>query len=151
MSIETEISLCVTIVLGIGAMCQSWRYNRDTDKVSKDIKYMLVEQFRLLNEIKGNIQILSKNPKTIRLSKDEIALHKLCKFNKKDVPKIMDKIEHLSIKRRFINNIGEFLESEDINCKHNFIGEAASDGQVNIEELYAILLEYNVLLSIIKH
>ena len=63
----------------------------------------------------------------------------------------MDKINHLSIKSRFLKDIEAFLKSNDTECRHNFWGKAESDEEINIEELYAILLEYNVMLSIIYH
>lgn len=147
----SRVSLWVTIILGGYAIIQSWMYNRDSEKISKDIKYMLVEQIKLLNETQRDIRTAAKKPETLDLGKDEIELHKLCKFRKRDIDRIMDKINHLSIKSRFLKDIEAFLKSNDTECRHNFWGKAESDEEINIEELYAILLEYNVMLSIIYH
>ena len=32
------ISLIITIVLGLGAVIQSWKYNKDSEKISNDTK-----------------------------------------------------------------------------------------------------------------
>lgn len=148
MDILSIISLAVTIILGGYAVHQSWKYNKDTEKIFSDIKYMLVQQTRLLNELEKGVSIVSKKVMVMDLSKDEIELHKLCVFNKNDIPQIMDAIKHLSIKNQFLKKIESFLNSDDTTCRHNFRGKADCDEEVSIEELYAILLEYNVLMSI---
>lgn len=55
------ISLIITIILGGGAMYQSWRYNKDTGKIAADTKYMLVRQITLINdmckELKKNVPL----------------------------------------------------------------------------------------------
>lgn len=41
-NILSLISFIVTVILGSGAIYQSWRYNKDAEKISSDTKYMLV-------------------------------------------------------------------------------------------------------------
>lgn len=68
------ISFIVTVILGGGAIYQSWRYNKDAEKISSDTKYMLVNQIRLLNEMEKKLRKEDENG-VIDMSKDELRLH----------------------------------------------------------------------------
>ena len=60
----------------------------------------------------------------------------------------MGYINQLAIKKRFKEEIEKFLKSTEVDFKCNFFGEAQSNGDVNIAELYEILLKYNVIMII---
>ena len=117
----------------------------------RDTSFMIVQQISLLNELKKNIVTYKRKPNVLNLSKDGIRLHKLYGFKKRDIPSIMENINHLVIKGRFKQEIKTFLNSKDVDYKCNFWGEAQSDGEVNITELYEILLRYNVIMIIDYH
>lgn len=142
------VSLIVTIILGGGAMIQSWRYNELSNKIVKDMKLMIVQQIKLTNELNKRLCEQGREQNIIDMSKDGIRLHKLATFKKKDIDKIMEQLNHLAIKRNFLEKIEEFLKGDEDSCKYNFRGKAKSDSQVDISELYEILLKYNVLISI---
>lgn len=145
------ISLVITILLGGYAIYQSWKYNKDAEKISADTKYMLIQQIRILNELDKGISVSSPQKGILDLSKDKIKFHKLSKFSKSDIDKIKDAINHLSIKGRFLMEIENFLKSDKLEYQCNFWGKADTDKAVSIEELYAVLLEYNILISIVYH
>ena len=110
---------------------------------------MLVQQVILLNELKKNA-IGDKN--ILNLSKDEIMLHKLYRFKKRNIPIIMEYINKLVIKEKFKEEIEKFLRGKkEVNFKCNFFNEAQSNGDVNIAELYEILSRYNVVMIIKYH
>lgn len=146
---KSDILAILSIVLGIVALTQSWKYNRDSGKIAKDTSFMLVQQVILLNELKKNA-IGDKN--ILNLSKDEIMLHKLYGFKKRNIPIIMEYINKLVIKKKFKEEIEKFLRGKkEVNFKCNFFYEAQSNGDVNIAELYEILLRYNVVMIIKYH
>lgn len=148
---KSDILAILSLVLGAIAIVQSWKYNKSSGKIAKDMSFMLVQQVRLLNQLEKNVT--SKNNKQVflNLSKDEIELHKLCGFKKCDIPSIMEYINQLNIKERFKQKIEGFLKSTDVNYKCDFWGKAKSDGDINIVELYEILLKYNVIMIIDYH
>ena len=51
------VSLIITVILGGGAMYQSWKYNKDTEKIAEDTErdnYMTAEEakaYGLIDEI----------------------------------------------------------------------------------------------------
>lgn len=141
------ISLIITIILGGGAMYQSWRYNKDTGKIVADTKYMLVRQITLINDMCKELK-KERTPMSIDLSKDTFKLHKLSTFKNKDIDKIMAIINHLSIKQVFVDGIRKFLESNEIDYECNFRGEALADEKIELSHLYEMLLEYNLLVEI---
>lgn len=142
------ISLVVTIILGVGAIIQSKHYNKVSDKINADMQYINTQQVELLDEIEKTLMHYTRDTSKLRLTKDEIHLHKLSTFRKNDVDEIMKKIDHLSIKGRFKNKIEEFLKSNHTDYECNFWGEAKSDGEINIKEFYSILLEYGIHMHI---
>ena len=89
--------IILSLVLGAIALVQSWKYNKSSGKIAKDMSFMLVQQVRLLNRLEKNVT--SKNNKQVflNLSKDEIELHKLCDFKKCDIPLIMEYINQLKM------------------------------------------------------
>lgn len=147
LDILSLISFIVTVILGGGAIYQSWRYNKDAEKISSDTKYMLVNQIRLLNEMEKKFKKENENG-VIDMSKDELILHKLSTFNEKDIENIMKEVRQLTIKRVFIDKINDFLKSNKIDYKCSFVNKANVDGNFTISQLYTILLKYNVLVEI---
>ena len=145
---KSDILAILSIFLGAIALIQSWKYNRDSEKNAKDTSFMLIQQVILLNELKKNAIAHKKNPNVIDLSKDEIRLHKLCGFKMRNIPIIMEYINQLDIKKQFKQRIEDFLNSKESDYKCNFWGKAQSNGEVNIIELYEILLKYNVIMMI---
>ena len=141
------ISFIVTVILGGGAIYQSWRYNKDAEKISSDTQYMLVNQIRLLNEMEKKLRKEDENG-VIDMSKDELRLHKLSTFNGTDIENIMEEVRQLTIKRVFIDEINNFLKSNKIDYKCSFVNKANVDGNFTISQLYTILLKYNVLVEI---
>ena len=101
-NILSLISFIVTVILGSGAIYQSWRYNKDAEKISSDTKYMLVNQIRLLNEMEKKFKKENENG-VIDMSKDELRLHKLSTFDVTDIENIMEEVRQLTIKRVFID------------------------------------------------
>ena len=144
----SDILAILSILLGGVALIQSWKYNKDSGKIAKDTSFMLVQQVILLNELKKNAITDKSNQNVLNLSKDRIKLHKLCEFKKQNIQIIMGYINQLAIKKRFKEEIEKFLKSTEVDFKCNFFGEAQSNGDVNIAELYEILLKYNVIMII---
>lgn len=128
-------------------MYQAWRYNKDSEKISSDTKYMLVNQIRMLNQIEKKLKSENKSG-IIDMSKDAIRFHKLSTFDKKKSEEILNEIKHLKIKRVFIDGIEDFLKGDKIDYRCNFVYKADTDGTFAISQLYMILLEYNVLVEI---
>ena len=146
-NILSLISFIVTVILGSGAIYQSWMYNKDAEKISSDTKYMLVNQIRLLNEMEKKFKKENENG-VIDMSKDELRLHKLSTFDVTDIENIMEEVRQLTIKRVFIDKINDFLKSNKIDYKFSFFNKANVDGNFTISQLYTILLKYNVLVEI---
>lgn len=138
----------LSILLGGVALIQSWKYNRDSGKIVKDTRFMLVQQVILLNELKKNAITDKHNQNVVDLSKDRIKLHKLCGFKKQNIQTIMEYINQLVIKKKFKEEIETFLKSTKVDYTCNFWGKAQSNGDVNIAKLYEILLKYNVIMII---
>ena len=138
----------LSIFLGMVAVVQSWKYSKDSEKIMEDTSFILVQQISLLNELKKNIIINKRNPNILSLSKDKIKLYKMYGFKKHDIPDIMKNIKHLNIKGSFMSSIESFLNGKNTDYVCNFNGEAQSDGEVDIIELYEILLKYNVIMII---
>ena len=146
---KSDILAILSIVLGIVALTQSWKYNRDSGKIAKDTSFMLVQQVILLNELKKNAIGDKRDQNILNLSKDGIMLHKLYGFKKRNIPIIMEYINKLVIKKKFKEEIEKFLRGKkEVNFKCNFFNEAQSNGDVNIAELYKILQRYNVVMII---
>lgn len=151
MQLENIISYIlslVSIILGIVAIAQAIRYNKDTNKLSSDIKYMLVQQIRMLNEVDRALKKANTNPGIIDMSKDIIVMHKLSSFRKSDVAPIMEEVRHLAIKRRFLSSMEEFLKSERVDFQCDFFCKAAGDEEVSIESIYMLLLQHNIVVSV---
>ena len=146
-NILSLISFIVTVILGSGAIYQSWMYNKDAEKISSDTKYMLVNQIRLLNEMEKKFKKENENG-VIDMSKDELRLHKLSTFDVTDIENIMEEVRQLTIKRVFIDKINDFLKSNKIDYKCSFVNKANVDVNFTISQLYTILLKYNVLVEI---
>lgn len=151
MDMLSVISLIVTIILGGYAIYQSWKYNKDSEKINEDTKYMIIQQIRMLNELDKNISASSSDKGIYNLKKDEIKFHKLSKFSKSDIGRIKDAISHLKIKGVFLKKVEDYLNGDNTDYQCNFWSKAEADGEVSIEELYAILLKYNILISIVYH
>lgn len=151
LSNKSDTLAILSILLGAVALIQSWKYNRDSGKIAKDTSFMLVQQVILLNELKKNAIKNKNNQSIIDMSKDGIKLHKLSGFKKRSIPTIMEYINQLVIKKRFKEEIEKFLKSTDANFECDFFNEAQSNGDVNIAELYEILLKYNVIMIIKYH
>ena len=141
------VSLIITVILGGGAMYQSWKYNKDTEKIAEDTKYMLVHEITLINDMCKELK-KEDTPMIIDLSKDKFKLHKLSTFKKRDIDKIMEIINHLSIKPIFVEKIRKFLESNEIEYECNFRGKALADEKIELSRLYEMLLKYNLLVEI---
>ena len=114
------ISLAVTIALGVGAIIQSCKYNKDSEKINTDTKYMLVQQIKMLNEIDKALSANCSKSGVLDFSKDKISFHKLSMFNKADIGNIKNAIRHLKIKGKFLDSIEEYLESNEIDYQCNF-------------------------------
>lgn len=108
-NILSLISFIVTVILGSGAIYQSWMYNKDAEKISSDTKYMLVNQIRLLNEMEKKFKKENENG-VIDMSKDELRLHKLSTFDVTDIENIMEEVRQLTIKRVFIDKINDIFK-----------------------------------------
>ena len=113
------ISFIVTVILGGGAIYQSWRYNKDAEKISSDTKYMLVNQIRLLNEMEKKLRKEDENW-VIDMSKDELRLHKLSTFNGTDIENIMEEVKQLTIKRVFIDEINKHQYLNKYYCNFSY-------------------------------
>lgn len=142
------VSLIFTIILGIGAVIQSWKYNKTSEKISNDTKYMLIKQIKLLNYIEGILKDEQKNSKVVNMSKDMIHFHKLSLYRKKDADKIMEILNYLSIKKQFLDGIEIFLKSEKQDYCCNFRGKARGDDAIDITEIYSKLLARNLFIEI---
>lgn len=138
----------LSIFLGMVALVQSWKYSKDSEKIMKDTSFMLVQQIALLNELKKIAVKYNNNSDEIDMSKDDIRLHKLCRFQKRDIPIIMQYVNQLAIKRKFKQGIEDFLYSKYVDYECNFFYKAQSRGAVDVEKLYEILLRYNVIMII---
>ena len=98
------------IFLAIASLIRSEQNNRNSGKIMRDTSFMIVQQISLLNELKKNIVTYKRKPNVLNLSKDGIRLHKLYGFKKRDIPSIMENINHLIIKGRFKQEINNFSD-----------------------------------------
>lgn len=142
---KSDILAILSLFLGAIALVQSWKYNKSSGAIAKDTSFMLVQQVILLNQLERN-SITHDDEQ-----KDEIKLHKLCEFKKHDIPCIMKYVNQLNIKKNFKRGIEEFLKSKEADYKCDFWGEAQSNGEIDIPELYELLLKYNVIMIIDYH
>jgi len=153
------VSIVLSIILGRKsfkqgdeAARQAKELNDDTKKALSDIKFMGVQQIKLLNSMEKGLHDWDKSGhKLLNLAKDEIELHKLSTYDDKNAELIMDRINHLSIKGQFKKKIEEFLQGNEKDGRYHFWGKAEGDDEINFEELYATLLEYSILLIINYH
>ena len=146
-NILSIVSLVVTIIFGIIAMYQAWRYNKDSEKISSDTKYMLVNQIRMLNQIEKKLKSENKSG-IIDMSKDTIRFHKLSTFDNKKSEEILNEIKHLKIKSMYINNISNFLKGNKIDYECDFVGLVGTDGIFEIYQLYTKLIKYDIVVEI---
>lgn len=139
------ISLVFTLLFGGAALLQALLYNKNSAKLTRDMQYMMMQQLSLINDMQKYTIKHKDNIGKLDLSKDVIILHKMSLFHNKNTDAIMDKLNHLSIKRVFLENIRTFLEGKEIEYRCSFRGKAESDGIIDMREMYSILFEYGVI------
>lgn len=145
---KSDILAILSILLGMVALIQSWKYNKDSGKIMRDVKMLLFQQRLMAERIDKNINVLPVEQSSINMEKDRLFLHKMCTYNSKDAEYIMDILKHLKIKKRFIKGIREFLIGKGIDYECDFFYKAESDESIDISRLYEDLLKYNILVII---
>ncbi len=141
----SDILAILSILLGGVALIQSWKYNKDSGKIMRDVKMLLFQQRLIAERIDKNINILPTKYSLIDTEKDRLFLHKMCTYNSKDAEYIMDILKHLKIKKKAIRGMREFLLDERIDYECDFFYKAESDENIDISKLYEELLKYNIL------
>lgn len=152
------ISLCVGIVSIILAVISIWyaiKCNNATNKVNKqtsdlllDIQYMMSFSLRAVCEIQRQLNRSAYNNGIVHLKKDSVKLHKLSTYSKENVKEIMDLLSKLSIKRKSLQELQNFIESDEIDRSVNFFSSAETVDKSRLDTIVAELIKYGLLIDI---
>ncbi len=150
-NILSFIMAIVSICLGIYAIVQSYRYNKQSEQIFSDINYLIMRQVAILDHIKYDTERYKRKfSNVIDMSKDQIHFHKLSGFNKKDIKNIMNEIKKLPIKRKFLDDIENYLYSDKQHYLTSFYNNACeiNNERIDFWSFYMIFLQYNIAIDI---
>lgn len=152
------ISLCVGVVSIILAVVSIWyaiKCNKDSNRVNKqtsnmllDMQYMMAFNMRAICELQHRLRRTNNSEGRIRLKKDGIKFHKLSTFSTENFDRVMELLSNLSIKRRFLNDLQEFIKSEEKDYPLNFFSAAETIDESRLDVIVAELAECGLLVGI---
>lgn len=151
--ISSNISLAasiISIVLGVYAIYQANRTNKESNKINQDTKTMILLQTRIMENIQKNIvRNIQQDANKINMEKDEFVLYKLKDFEENTTELVLKELENLSIKKATYRFIKDFLEDKSRNIiKVNFFYLAESKDKQEIEKIENNLIKYGILMQI---
>lgn len=124
-------------------------FNEETRKALSDVKFISVQQVKVMDYIQKKMYSTEKASSDIlNLSKDKIELQKLSMFNQDDIEDIMKTLSHLNIKKKLLKGVEDFLKGDKSTYKCNFRSAAEGDDEIDIVKAYDILLEHNLYVHI---
>ena len=139
----------VSIILGICAILQSKKYNKESDYVNSDTKKILINQNEMLDLLFQKLN--NQNTSKLNLKKDEIKLTKLHSYDKSNFEKIILELTLLSIKDSTLENIKAFLKNDLCKThKVNFYSIAKTKDGDNVIKFYDIMLKYDILINFFR-
>ncbi len=150
--IITIISLVagiVSIALGIYAIYQSSKYNKESSHINSDTKKIQINQIELLDLLFQKLNMT--NNSKLNLKKDKIKLYKLHSYDKSNIDKIIKELSSLTIQNHTLEYIRKFLNDESCDtCMVNFFSIAKTTDNDNVIKIYDIMLKYNILISFLR-
>lgn len=149
----TLVSLIVgvaSLLFGGYAILQSYKYNKESEKLNSDTKQLL------LNLMKVNDRIIrslngkeSENGSKICLQKEGFQLRKLSSYKKENEKKIIQELGALSVRQSALNYIEGFLTDDNRKeCNVNFYSKAKYRDGADLSKIYEIMLEYDILIDV---
>jgi len=155
----SNIASAVSIILGLYAIYQSCKYNKNSDKLNKDTIRRTREWIHkqnvslvMLRDFKKTANVTKDGKNYLDLSKDELKVRKLNTYKENKIDFIINKINEFSpiAKLVYIESVQAFLNLDEGNEKIITLRRTVSKEDLDkILELNNALEEYGVELEFI--
>lgn len=145
------VASIVSIVLGMCAIIQAARYNKESTEINIDTKKFLNVQLAEIQKIEKQIMrnLIAHPDDVICMAKDGGSLYKLKSYDVSYEEEILELCRKLQVKKHTLEWIRKFLENDQQNrIEFNFFTIAEAREKWSVEELRERLQEYGILLVI---
>lgn len=157
-NIISFISAVISIAVGLYAVYQSYKYNKESDKLNNDTYEIMMHELEYNDVIIRNLRQLANTVNSseeiafddiINFRKDSFELVKLSHYDSANKEAILSELEKLKIKKKSIEQIADFLS--DKNRKRfevNFFCDAERNDAEDFSKIYRVLARYYLLIHI---
>ena len=154
---ESETAV-ISIAVGLYAVYQSYKYNKESDKLNNDTYEIMMHELEYNDVIIRNLRQLANTVNSseeiafddiINCRKDSFELVKLSHYDSANKEAILSELEKLKIKKKSIEQIADFLS--DKNRKRfevNFFCDAERNDAEDFSKIYRVLARYYLLIHI---
>lgn len=153
MDILSVVVSILSIILGIYAIVQAKRYNKESEKINEDTRKILNLQLEEIQTIERKIvrdlTQQSENIEKICMAKDGGCIYKLSTYDKNNSDAVIKIFQALRVKESVLKVLKNFLvESKDEKFCFDFWNMAEARDHQNIRRVKEELEQYGILLII---
>lgn len=150
MEILSIIASVVSIVLGIYAIVQAERYNKESEKFNIDTRKMLSLQLEEIQMIEKKIvrDLIKTEENVICLAKDSGLIYKLNTYDKCNSSIVFDVFKKLKVKTSVLKRFEKFLEEDDEKFFFDFFCMAETRDEREIRSVKELLEKWGLVLIV---
>lgn len=157
-NIISLISAVISIAVGLYAVYQSYKYNKESDKLNNDTYEIMMHELAYNDVIIRNLRQLANTVNSsdeiafddvIGFRKDSFELVKLSHYDPSNKEAILSELDKLRVKKSSIKYLDNFLSDKTRKrCEVNFFCDAERRDSEDFSKIYRILARYYLLIHI---